>query len=334
MSCEKTLTFSHEESRNKLVINALAQPDSMFYLHLSGSLFYGDLRSDLYSTLDFLTIRKADVKLTVNDKDQYTMRYVTPNRFSYNRNRYETTYLSSYIPKAGDRLYIQAHTDAYSSDYEDVWTNVTIPNASKISIVQVDTFTVETGSDRYFQTRIKLRITDPLGQRNGYRLRVNSSAEHYYSYIDESSGELQEKWVSRATSTFSSSDIIFTQSENGSQPIFSDDLFDGEAYEFIIDTSIDQSAYGDVLMTRNPTVSVTLQTLTEDYYFYLRALDIKQRTNNTDDQDYYQYSVLGPTESSDESKDIFASPVYIPSNVENGFGMVGAMSSEKQTVKF
>jgi hypothetical protein len=156
--------------------------------------------------------------------------------------------------------------------------------------------------------RITLRLTDPAQERNYYRLKVRSIGEKPFN-------------ISRVDSTvnyvfsdiYTSGDVIFMDNTltkdyagwpAGFSNVFDDHLFDGQSYTFSVEARMRTG--------RNQRVVVELQSLTPDLYYYLKSVRLYRAT----DQDAY-------TEA-----------IRLHSNVVDGWGIVGGLSSERIFIWF
>lgn len=317
-SCEKVIRFKGENLENAEGINltALVSNDTNLRISVSKAYVFSDIPpiywEDLYHYqktgpdsfyMKVAVLPDAELKLSVNDRN-YEMRY-DPENYCFT---------SDYRPVAGDRINVQAK----AKGLKDVSAEAVIPNPQKIEIVKYEKFydkkviytsdeelTDMDGKDTI--VRITLRISDPKNEHNYYRLKVRSLAydSQYIEYFDAT-------WeYDRVTDIFTSSDVIFkdprlVESYGGwgayFSNVFDDSMFNGKEYEFDVETRM---RYGD-----NPRVVIELQSITYDFYQYLRSLMLYRIT----------------------SQDSYTEALQIYSNVDNGFGILGALGTEKHVI--
>ena len=239
---------------------------------------------------------KAQVELTVNGLTTYPMVYDT----------LMLRYQSNYTPSIGDRLEVRIN----SASGEQTVARTEIPQPQKLEIVETETELLENAE--YIENlyavqnrgyvKMKLRLHDPAGEKNYYRLAVRG--------ITPRPTRLYNVW-----DIYLSSDPIFRDerltSEWGAWPAFFSDVFDdslinGDSYEFEIKTYVITFDYDDY-----PTYEVSLQSITEDYYHYLKSMQL------------YRIS----------RSDTYSEGVYIHSNNEGGWGLLGGISGEVHQVE-
>lgn len=316
--CEKVIRVDGENLKNAegITLSALATTDTNLMISVSRAYLFSDIPPIFYE--DFYHYEKggpdsfyfkiavlpdAELKVTVNDRD-CPMRY-DPKNYCFT---------SDYRPAAGDRITIRAK----AKDLTDASAEAVVPEPQKIEVVKCEKFydknriffddeTLTDFGGEDTVARITLRISDPGNEHNYYRLVVRSIAhDTFYDKIHDVTRD-----VYRATDIFTSSDIIFKDQRlvkgySGWKAYFSnvfeDSMFNGKEYEFDVETRM---RFGD-----NPRVEIELQSITPDLYHYLRALMLYRIT----DQDSY-------TEA-----------IQIHSNVDNGFGILGAAGTERHIV--
>lgn len=332
-SCEKTLPLDiPDEERWGITLNAVATPDTTFRAYVTRSysyseepqycnsmtgesllnnyfIFYTDSYLPSYTGLEDIpdnkfhysqtfrknlkesTLADARVELIVNGKTTSLMRY----------NENLLCFVSDYRPSAGDAIEVRIdHSEGGSTSAQTV-----VPQQQKLDILEVsrDMQAPEIvpilEDDFQGHIRMKLRLNDPVEEKNYYQLRVKGIAPGPWYYKDSLNVYIE---------AFHSSDPIFrderlTTSWGGwdayFSDVFDDSLFDGESYTFYIDTY----AFGG---EGKITYEVSLQSITEDYYRYQKSLML------------YRISEF----------DSFSEGVYIHSNISNGWGILGAVCGE------
>ncbi|MFA7136482.1 MAG: DUF4249 family protein, partial [Bacteroidales bacterium] len=82
--------------------------------------------------------------------------------------------------------------------------------------------------------------------------------------------------------------------------IFSDHLFNGKDYEFIVESRLRKGDEG------TNYIVVELQSITKELYYYLKSIMLYRITE----------------------QDAYTEPISIYSNIEDGWGILGAVSSD------
>lgn len=131
----------------------------------------------------------------------------------------------------------------------------------------------------------------------------------------ENDSLVKETAVYNVNDLFTSSDMLFqdnniSTAHNGwpahFSTIFDDAICNGQSYTFTVETR--QRQYSK----DRPFVVIELQHISEDFYKYLKALEIYNLSAN----------------------DIYAEPQYIPSNITNGIGIFGSLTATRHTLYF
>lgn len=329
-SCEKVIDFKEDDiSRFEgITLNALISRDTVLMAAVSKAFSFTEVPPlDYDSFYDYdkiiespqnphsfyfhtAVLPEAEVKATVNGTREVVLKY-DPSSYRY---------LSDYRPSTGDRIAFRADAEGLRS----VSAETVIPEPGKIEILDyekyLNKYTVPLeGIDEVYYVertdtiiRITLRITDPEKEKNYYRLKVKSVSTDHSNPISHLG--LPGHNYYQTSDTFTSSDVIFRDSRlekpYGSWPayfsnVFSDQLFNGKEYTFTVENKL---PHGD---GREPTyVIIELQSLTRDLYDYLTSV-MQYRITEVDD---------------------YSEAMRIHSNVENGFGIVGGLGTEKHII--
>ena len=319
-NCEKVLPYAREDD-DRLEINVLADPDTTLSMYVFRTFSASEAEVTSMMITDYwkyvlasnynadslirkdVVLSNAQAKVTVNGAEEHQLRY-DPEKHNYT---------CGYRPKEGDML----RFEVTAVDYPPVAAEVSVPQARRLEILGTRKFidskwtsgvhteegVIDWGTDTVMS--ITLRLTDPASERNYYRLKIRSAGEYrneagelvYYSFSD----------------VFNSSDVIFAD-ENlvegcwgwpaNFSNVFDDRIFDGTSYTFTVES---RQRFGE-----NPHVVVELQSITPELYYYLKSIMLYRIT----DQDSY-------TEA-----------IQIYSNVDNGWGIAGGISGEKQIIYF
>lgn len=317
--CEKILDFD-ETQGNGIAVSAIVVPDQPFIVRVSRSFTVNKTPqmayNDVVSPTDMLDrfysskviISDARVEAVVNGTDRYAMQYDAENMY----------YTCSYVPKEGDEVELNVSADGYG----DARTVQKIEPSRKIEILDKKVIyspsgytgtEVEFGDPRDVYgvdsvMTLTMRMKDPGGEHNYYRLRVCGVAEREKMYDH---GYYRDKYS--ISDVFTSSDMIFNDSQlskpysdwpAGFSNVFDDNLFDGQEYTFTVET---RKRYGD-----NARVIVELQTISSDLYYFLKS-DMLFRIS-TDDS--------------------YMSPISLHTNVENGWGIFGSLSYDRHIIHY
>ena len=283
-------------------------PVSDYYQSMLYSYYYYEYDEDNappfnnkkgYNLIKESAIPDAKVELTVNDETNYPMVYDT----------LMLCYQSDYMPVIGDRLEVRIK----HASSEQTIARTEVPRPQKLEILEAIPEFFERkkydgpfGATNQGYLKLRLRLHDPAGERNYYRLAVRSI--HSVTEINEIA-----IW-----DLYSSSDPIFrderlTSEWDGHWPAYFSDVFDdsqinGEVYEFEVQTYIlKYVSYPDYW----PSYEISLQSITEDYYRYLKSMQL------------YRIS----------REDTYSEGVYIHSNNEGGWGLLGGISGEVHRVE-
>ncbi len=301
-SCEKEIKFNGKQQETSIVMLSLAEPGQDMSVIVRQSAFILDKDGDN-------TMRKglpdAKVKAYIGGSNE-------PIPFVYSgTDEYNGKFICGYAPKAGDRIRIEAEADGFKSASAET----AVPREAVFEAVSIRQ---ETG-DAYEANNIyiKIKIDDPAGEKNFYRLNLI----HNYKYdpglwMDSGDGEPEEEFeFGSSNMVFYSYDPIFTK-RNGSgifdmdrdqeiRNYFTDNMFDGESYTFEI--------YFKTGYSNTVSFDIILETMSKEYYEYMASLDA-----------YYD---------SDDFA-IFSEPVQVFCNVRNGLGNFGAKTTSIRTVPF
>ena len=262
---------------------------SMLYKYYEGSPVPFNTEKN-YNLIKESTLSDAEVVLTVNEETVYPMRYDT----------LMLRFQSDYTPAIGDRLEVRINNPSGKQTV----ARTEIPRPQKIEIVEVETELLEKEVyikepvDDYVKgyVKMKLRLHDPDDEKNYYRLFVRGveKAVRVWDIFQSSAPIFRDE---RLTTGW---DIGLAYFSN----VFDDKLINGEVYEFEVKTYVLGFTFEDSLPTY---YEVSLQSITEDYYRYLKSLEL------------YKISTLNTT---------FSEGVYIHSNNEGGWGLLGGSCGE------
>jgi hypothetical protein len=195
-----------------------------------------------------------------------------------------------------------------------------VPHPAEIKELKTEWFTGEKDGRSYLRTLVTL--ADKPGEKNRYRIVIRT-----YTKVHVDADEWHEAYEYDYTHThdvFIDREILFSNLGGGvlsgdeddahTFRIFSDELFDGKEYTLDVYAQIDRiinpgNGFGDyvpaTVVERNVTVEI--QTLSENYFKYLRSLELAMAENN------------------------FSEPVKIYTNIAGGYGILGVYNTASKT---
>lgn len=278
-SCEKDINIDLPYEGNKIVLNALMLRDSTIYVRLTSS-------SELNSGNNFPVPAGARVDLYENDifKETLSRRIINGREF----------FASSFPSQLGKKYTCKASaTGMDAAEGADV-----IPAKPSFYGEEFKEVTVN-GSRTY---RLKIRVIDPPGTGNYYRLRLyeadtNTSAQGPRVIINKN------QFFSFTINNFSDGSTSDLFGDNFYRQLyFTDETFDGRE----ISLTVDVSYYGG-----STYIAPELVQLTRDAYRYLQSRET-QRNNDGNP---------------------FSEAVVVYNNVKGGYGIVGGMADSLTAVR-
>ena len=360
-SCERTIDFveTSEALDYTLTINALAIEGSPLSVYLNRTYSikdipimpgtYGYEQLNNYSVdweslkrntfYKYTAVTDARVEAVVNGSEKYELTLAADTM----------GYRTNYKPKVGDHIKITAIVGG-----EEAFAEATIPATPQIEVLEheliIDTI-IRVDNTLHIDTimRLKCSLTDAGGEKY-YRLRVRSEREGYHYVRNSADGEVYATFVDyRFRNDFSSDDPLFSRpSANNPDSlywmghyfgytlaytnIFTNNTFNGRDRTFSIDvykpnpymagtyifpgsqdTFVDYYGRDKIedAYRISPRVLIELQAITPDYYKYLKSMEEYVDTFNDKE------SVVG-----------------IFHNVQNGFGIFGALSYDRHFIEY
>lgn len=350
LSCEKELDFKGvtQETDKDIIINALAvegKPLKVMVSHAyqvgktpnlntkdyDHSVFFTDDVSTDYQTKEYYlqtAILDAEVQAVVNGNETYRLTLANDS----------LGFVGSYIPRVNDHIEIKASYKSVNWDNNQVSVNearaeTTVPVQPKIEVVShevLDQNPYKIMNDLTYDSdtimRITCRITDTADNQY-YRLRVRGViTDEPDSLVNE--GEIWENEEHRKhyimQDIFFSEDELFLDSRlntnfGGWPPFFSnvfdDKLLKGGEYTFVVDSPkpvVQETQYEMHELHPNGEwvpmqVIVELQAISPELYRYLKSVEL------------FRVSSI----------DVFSEPIQIYSNVKDGWGIVGSLTSHR-----
>lgn len=304
-SCEKEIRFTGKQQETSIVMLSLVEPEQEMSVVVRQSAFILDKDGDN-------TIRTglpgAKVKAYIGDSGE-------PVSFVYSgTDEYNGKFICGYAPKSGDRIRIEAEADGFRS----VSAETAVPEEAKFEVVSIRQ---EPGEyDGLGTVYMKIRIDDPAGEKNFYRL----SLMHNYWYnpifwnpdgTEDVPGEEEILEIGSNNLTYFSYDPVFTK-KNGSgifnmekdqeiRNYFTDSMFDGESYTFEVYFTLYNYGSSETI-----SFDAVLETMSKEYYEYMASLEA-----------YCEFDDFA----------IFSEPVQVFCNVRNGLGYFGAKTASVRT---
>ncbi|MEI6753275.1 MAG: DUF4249 domain-containing protein [Paludibacter sp.] len=295
-SCQKVIEFNGEITEPIVTVNSLVTPDSVVSAQISLSHFF--LSNDSL----FSMINNAKVNLFVNGVFKDTLTYKSNG-----------VYVGTYKPVAGDSLNLQIKIPGK----KDVTCGTTQKSAPLVSFSLSDTITVATGKRTpiiaptikkdtigigfEYKTNCVLHFTDDGAERNYYRLAVTTittlGTKKTYTYAvnfdDIVSGNTNNS-IGPPTSLVSNKYNIFTN-----------ELFFGKHYALKFSVLYNKNVFypGYEKNPNKQEVTINLQKISHSYYHYLQ------------------------TRAGINTRNFFAEPVQVYSNVDGGLGIMGSYTN-------
>lgn len=295
-SCTSEIEVHFDKLPEKIVLNAILQPDSIITAHISHSIQVGEDISTSY-------LNDAVVEVSINGIPQGRMERGENNGFYR---------LPGRFPKAGDRI----RMDVSSPEYEAASSEVVFP--SKVEILSVDTTSnVHLSNWLTRDIRLQVRFKDPPTEKNYYLLAIipetieieDGKESSYSSYVSinlkeeiifENNRQTPEGW---------------DYSENSNRGIFRDEQINGQ--EYTLKVTVEGCYYSAKTERGSITNKLKIRFYSVSDSFYRYQLSCMRK----EDADY-NFGDSGLKE-----------PVQLYSNIENGYGLFsGVQMSEYEIV--
>ncbi len=321
-SCRKEIDFDLKLIASQMVVNSFVESDSIITVHLAGSKPIPGIKSD------FNWIKNANIKLYVDGVEKETLKAFEIESESNNENYYYYNRFSGNTPTVEYRSELRAESgrtyklEIEHPDYEVVTCETTVPEPVEIALID----TTYSDAERWYHGRknlgVKLKFNDPANTANYYRLvshiRNGKYEERNYNMEQESYVYIEERYVILTDPVLipkqeDANDFLSGSMEN-IYNIFTDQLIDGKEYSINVDFNVWDPERRDTInlldLGEFYEITIMLQSINHDTYLFLKS---------SYEHLYY-------------SDDLFAEPVQVYSNVNNGRGIFGASSSS--VVKF
>lgn len=296
-SCEKEIRYTGGYDGEKMVLYACANPESPLAVEIYKSKFILDPSDRSCSSLwSGAKVSGEAGGRTIAFRESED----TPGM-----------YLTDFVPVPGETVTLKASLYGVP----DVSASATIPGKADYEIVS---WSVEPDTEYRHKVNVRVRLKDPAGEHNMYRINAYTAAFEHEGWY-ECSAYTRDIHFRDAGSTISIvEDILGGDTEiTFRNAILDDSTFDGETLTidlwFYAQTFYDPGLYygEDGQAETEPAefdpskCAIGIDCLSEDLYLYSRTLGV------------YNDSVL---------TEIFGEPVSIHSNVRGGIGCFGAIA--------
>ncbi len=309
-SCESIIEFKGTEVDPKIVIYSLLEPDSLVAVSVAVSHAVFEERYEPKQ------ITNAVVRLYRDSELLETLAY-TPG-----------TPMPGYSPdNPFSRYTSQVNKPQYGSSYR---IEVEVPGyrmasgeaslPEPVGIISIDTSHVVNALEEWIENRliVKVRFRDPPGQENYYRA---SAASLFGSYpgnrgepysplipITVSSADLSYAFNNEPLIAPKQDEDIFGMYLQNTYNLFTDELISGKEYGLSMETHF---YLPDTTFYEFAHTYIRLHTITRDLFLYLQSLSAHKQT----------------------SDNFLAEPVLVFTNISNGLGIVGAVSTSTATLR-
>lgn len=359
-ACEKEIRLDLGDYRPRIVMNGIISPDSLIEIRVSKSFLYTDTLTDKSQ------LKNASLTLYINGEEREKMmmtgyeQHTDNDRLGFQYTAVMALYRSTIRPQTGDRIRIEASAEGFNT----AWAETTIPLPPQINRIDTATFftpqrIMEEINNEYYpgygvgtlypdsihaeelyrNLRIRVSITTPPSKLSQYfMLRLRSSNDRIPDHPDLNGYFL---------GLYTDDDPIFRESYRNS--LLEDLITEGTSYEGV--KYFDSAIFSNKLFRNN---SYTLDFSITDYYPILTTY---KKTGETSEWGYpiyvpiktevlnppleVQFTLISPElypyfrkgeydpQSDEESFKLISEPELSYSNVQNGIGVVGAVSAAK-----
>ena len=307
VSCESVIEFKGDGADPKPVIYSILHPDSLIKVSVAVSHAVFDERYEPKQ------ITNAVVRVFRDDVLIETLTYESPGP------------KPDWTPADPYSRYVSAtNRPVYGSTYR---IEVEIPGTGTASgeamlPEQVPVISIDTGSviaewgDRLLEVKVKFR--DPVGKDNYYRMTARGIGGYYYGNKGEPYLPFNPVVVTEADLSFgvyneplitpNQEDDIFGMYLANTYSLFNDELIAGKEYDLTLRYHYNRPDPEYYEFTHS---YFSLHSISRDLYLYLQSFSAHMQTK----------------------ENFLAEPVMVYTNVSNGLGVVGAMSTYTDSLK-
>ena len=314
ISCERDVEFNGEVINPLVAVNSFVTPDSSITAYISMSRFF------LKDSIAYRNVNNAEVNLWVNGalKEKLNLDSIGIYRGFYKPTISDKLKLTVEIPQMKQVSATTSFIDA--PVILSVDTQKIIISKEILRYSSGDTMLVKNN----YKVNYKLKFADNGSQENYYRLIVrkvsfegvwngytnkvdtliDGKSPQYsdFDFTDVVSGNTTDPLSDGSTSPVA----MLMSNANNVYYVFSDDVFNGKTYTLQFSTNITKNIkdikYG-FLSDIKHEVYISLQSISEDYYLYLKTRGASNSTN------------------------FFSEPVKIHNNITNGVGILGSYTN-------
>jgi len=306
-SCESIIEFKAEQTEPKIVIYTLLQPDSVIRVSVAEG------HSIFEEKYEPRQITDAIVRLYINGTLTETLAYVPPEPLpGYEPVSQYSHYMSGGIkPVLGSTYRIEVEVPGLGTAYGEAEVPEPVPLTGVDTLIRP----AEWGEK---QLIVKLSFRDPAGEENLYRLTAMESEGRYYGdktvpYSPEVPVSVTEQDVSYSSYKEPliaprQEDDIFGMYLDNSYYLFTDELIAGKEYTLTMTLRLNQP---DTIYYEFSHTYFMLHSVSRDLYLGLQSYSAHMQTRDN----------------------FLAEPVPVYTNVTNGLGIVGAMSTSVISLK-
>ncbi|SDZ72793.1 protein of unknown function [Porphyromonadaceae bacterium KH3R12] len=347
-ACQKEIHLDMANYKPRIVMNGIISSDSLIEISLSKSFLYTD------TLLDRSLLKNASITLFINGVERETMRMVRVDTVHGRDRLFGYTaltgiYRSTIRPEIGDKIRIEAS----AGELQPVWAETTIPDLPQV--LRVDTaifftsiqivdkgygYSNNTAGEPLFRNmRIKMAVSDsPTSSNRYFRLQLRLMAEkieeypnlpdrYLYIYTDDDP-IFEEGYRNSILEDLVSENSPFNDTQYYNSALFSNKLFRDNGYTLdfsitdyyyihtIYEEKEDENIWGYPIFVPvkteifNPPIEVMFTAISPELHPYFREGDFNP-------------------DSDKESLKIISEPEITFSNVHNGIGVVGSVSTAK-----
>lgn len=306
-SCETTIKYRGGGADPKIVIYSLLHPDSLIRVSVARSHAVFDERYEAEQ------ITNAVVRVFRDDELLETLDYVPSEPVPENSpaDPYSRYVSEVNRPVPGSTYRIEVEVQGLTTAFGEA----ILPDP--VAIISIDTtFVISEWGER--QMEVKIKFHDPAGAENFYRLTARDITGVYYGQKEEPYSPLIPVMVTESDISYGiwgeplitpkQEDDLFGMYLENTYSLFTDELISGKEYDLTMrfyykapDTDYYEFAHSYFM----------LHSLTRDLYLYLQSLSAQSQT----------------------SDNYLAEPVLVYTNITNGLGVVGAMSTGTDSLK-
>ena len=305
-SCEKEIEFNGEITAPLLVVNSYITPDSVVSAHVSESRFF------LKDSITYRNVDNAEVAVWVNGtlKEKMTLTEKGMYRGTYTPAVGEIIKLVVNVPTINEvtsEALMYARPVINSVDTVNIWTGkqyqvqtIGYSNGNGTTVYRTDTMEIKDGHTIEYT----LKFNDNAREKNYYRLIVVSTS--HYTNTDTITNITYEN--EQDLYSFNFTDVVsgnnsntdplsFEGSAYNPYCIFSDELFNGKTYPLTFSTSEDiytyMPPYGRTIKPDRKKIRIYLQSISKDYYLYLKSRVASADVNFFSEQVQIHNNIVG-----------------------------------------